>query len=184
MSTQANTAVYSLPSDYMGHLTIICDYKKLMRVGAREFDELEKTNDTENNSPQQLETSEGQVTPGFPEYYIDRGLYIELFPKPDDVYTLTLKYYALPASFTSDTDEDYMSRFHFESIIFGTSLRGAIFLDDTEKINIFKAAYDRSLSEIVAREKDKKQKDTHVRVKSWRDYEVESFRRMHRVKAS
>lgn len=182
VSTSADSATYSLPDDYMGHLTLLCDYKKLSRVGAREFDELYYTDDDESTASSQLELNVSSTsTEGFPEYYIDRGMYIQLFPRPDDTYTLTMKYSAQPADFTAGTDEDYMSRFHFEAIIFGAALRGAVFLDDQAKIEIFNKAYRMALDEIVKREKDTKSKDTHVRMKSWKDYELETFRRLTRI---
>lgn len=182
VSTSAGTATYSLPQDYMGHVTILCDYKKLTRIGAREFDELVYTDDEENEGSDQLQLDvSSDATSGFPEYYIDRGMYFELYPKPDATYTLTMKYYAQPDDFDSADDEDYMSRFHFEAIIFGASLRGAIFLDDMAKISIFTGAYKQAIDELIKREKDTKTKDAHVRFKSWKDYELETFRRLHRI---
>lgn len=182
VSTSASTATYSLPSDYMGHLTILCNYKKLVRVGAREFDELYYTGKIEQDNSDQLELQEGtDSTSSFPEYYIDRGMYIQLFPCPDTTYTLTMKYFAQPADFDTGDDDDYMSRFHFEAIIFGACLRGAIYLDDTTKIGIFTQAYKVAIEEIVRREKDTKVKDTHVRVKSHKDYDMATFRQLMRV---
>ncbi len=182
ISTSAGTATYSLPSDYMGHLTILCDQKKLTRVGAREFDELYYYEDDAITNPTTLQFNESDdATSGFPEYYIDRGMYIQLFPEPGDTYTITMKYYAQPANFTTGTDEDYMSRFHFEAIIFGAALRGAIFLDDVAKITIFKEAYGLAINEIVKREKETKVKDSHVRIKSWKDYDLSTFRQLQRI---
>lgn len=184
ISTTAGTATYALPTDYMGHLTILCDFKKLTRIGAREFDELYYYQDDELTSPTTLELAESDdATAGFPEYYIDRGMYIQLFPEPGSTYTITMKYYAQPANFTiaTGTDEDYMSRFHFEAIIFGAALRGAIFLDDAAKITIFKEAYGLAINEIVKREKETKTKDTHVRIKSWKDYDLSTFRQLQRI---
>lgn len=181
IETSAGTAVYSLPEDYMGHLTVLCEYKKLMRVGAREFDELLYTDDVEVSSVANLELTEGSGTSGFPEYYIDRGMNIELFPRPDAAYTITMKYYAQPANFTTGTDYDYMSTFHFEAVIFGAALRGALFLDDVGKVQAYKAAYGETLTDIIKKEKETKTKDTHIRVKSWKDYDLSTFRRLTRI---
>jgi hypothetical protein len=182
ISTSAGTATYALPSDYMGHLTLLCDEKKLARVGAREFDELYYYEDGVVTSPSTLQLDESDdATAGFPEYYIDRGMYFQLFPDPAATHTLTMKYYAQPGNFTTGADEDYMSRFHFEAIIFGTALRGAIYLDDAAKIPIFKDAYSATVGEIVKREKETKAKDAHVRIKSWKDYDLSTFRRLQRI---
>jgi hypothetical protein len=182
ISTSANSAIYELPTYYMGHLTVLCEYKKLARISAREFDELYYTRKGEETSPSTLELNEGSdATAGMPEYYIDRGMYIQLFPKPDAAYTVIMKYYAQPSDFGAGSAEDYMSRFHFEAIIFGAALRGSLYLDDIQKIENFRGAYDRSLQEIVKREKDTKTKDTHVRWKSSRDYDLIQFRQLMRI---
>lgn len=184
ISTSAGCGVYALPQDYMGHLTMLCNYKKLMRVGAREFDEREMTDDEKNTQPESLELTIDTMTTGFPEYYIDRGMYIEFWPEPDATYTIVMKYYAQPEDFYSIDDEDYMSRFHFEAIIFGACLRGSVFLDDNAKIGIFTAAYKSAVDEIIKKDQNIKTKDRHVRVKSWKDYKVEVFRQMFGVDAS
>lgn len=184
ISTSAGTATYSLPSDYMGHLTILCAYKKLSRVGAREFDELVYTDDTELTTSNQLELTESDdATSGFPEYYIDRGMCIQLYPNPDDEYTVTMKYYAQPVDFEVASDEDYMARFHFEAIIFGAALRGAVFLDDIQKQQVFKGAYEASVTEIVQREKETKQRDKHVRWKTYKDFHSDTFKRFMKFKS-
>jgi len=186
ISTSAGTAVYSLPADYMGHLTILCNYKKLMRVGAREFDELLYTDDAVIASPDNIELSEGSSYSGFPEYYIDRGMNIQFYPEPDAAYTITMKYYAQPADFftATGTDYDYMSTFHFEAIIFGAALRGALFLDDQGKIAVFTKAYSTAIADIVAKEKGTKTKDTHIRIKSWKDYDLSTFKRLTKISNS
>jgi len=182
VSTTATTATYSLPQDYMGHLTILCSFKKLTRIGAREFDALYYTEEEEDTTSRNLElTIDSEATCGHPEYYIDRGMYFQLFPCPDASYTVTMKYYAQPADFDSGDDEDYMSRFHFECIVFGACLRGAIFLDDITKIEIFTKAYKLAVEEIVRREKETKAKDKHTRLKSWKDYSTDTFRQFMRI---
>uniref|UniRef100_A0A6M3IN44 Tail tubular protein n=1 Tax=viral metagenome TaxID=1070528 RepID=A0A6M3IN44_9ZZZZ len=182
ISTSANSAIYELPAYYMGHLTVLCDYKKLSRISAREFDELYYTRKAEETSPSTLELNEGSdATAGMPEYYIDRGMYIQLFPKPDTTYTIIMKYYAQPEDLDEGSDEGYMERFHFEAIIFGTALRGSLYLDDIQKIQNFSQAYDRSLQEIVKKEKETKVRDSHVRWKSAKDYDLIQFRQLMRV---
>lgn len=180
ISTSASTAIYALPTDYMGHLTILCDYEKLSRVGAREFDELYYVDDTEATTSNVLETTDS-TTSGFPEYYVDRGMYIQLFPKPDSTHTVTMKYFAQPADLTDKTSSDYITKFHFEAIIFGAAYRGALYLDDIQKIQTFQQAYSGAIQEMIKREKEKQSRDTHVRWKSWKDYDLNAFKRMMRM---
>jgi len=180
ISTSAGSAVYSLPTDYLGHLVILSNSKKLTRLGAKEFEELIRTDEDERTSVAELVVN-GNADSGAPEYYIDRGMYIELYPNPDDTYIITLKYYAQPADFDTTDDEDYMSRFHFEAVIFGAALRGAIFLDDQAKIQIFMQAYDRAIIELLKRESEKNQRDKYIRVRSWKDYDLTAFKRLHKI---
>lgn len=188
ISTSAGSATYSLPQDYLGHLTIFAGSKKLTRVGPREFDELYGNNDDDESNVVWLTSETSQrdsATPsGAPDYYIDRGMYIQLWPIPDNTYTVLMKYYAQPADFTIGTDEDYVSRFHFEAIIYGAALRGAVFLDDDVKIQIFTQSYTTTVQEIIKREKEKYAKDMTVRMKSWKDYGLTTFKRLHKIKNS
>lgn len=178
--TSAGSAIYSLPEDYLGHLTMFCQSLKLARVGAREFDELTGIDTTPSDNTPYLTTR--NVSPsGAPEYYIDRGMSFELYPAPDSAYLVTLKYYAQPADFGITTDEDYISRFHFEVIIFGAALRGALFLDDEQKITNYTQAFKIMLGEMLSKEKEKQKMDNKFRVKSWKDFDLESFKRMLKI---
>jgi hypothetical protein len=129
MTTYSGSGTYALPTDYMGHLTVWCQNFKLAKVGAREFDELTGIDEETPSYAPTLFTQSDQ-TSGAPTYYIDRGMNIQFWPTPDSTYTVLMKYYAQPLDFTNTTDEDYISRFHFEAIIFGACLRGAVFLSN------------------------------------------------------
>jgi hypothetical protein len=191
MTTSAGSGVYALPSDYLGHLTIMLANKKLHRVGAREFDDLhveayENVDDdgvllTTTNSVNLSTTVSNNLDPGEPDYYIDRGMAIELFPVPDMEYTVTIKYYALPTDFSLDADEDYMCRFHPEAVIFGASLRGAVFMDDTVKIPVFESKFDKEMKKILYKEKQKEVTDLPIRMKSWKDFDALGFKRKMRL---
>lgn len=183
ITASAGSATYALPTDYLGHLVVLSNYKKLTRLGAKEFEELIRIDEEESTSSSQL-TLEANADSGSPEYYIDRGMYIQLFPTPDDDYTITLKYYAQPEDFTISTEEDYMSRFHFEAIILGAALRGAVFLDDIQKTQLYQQFYERAIGEIVTREGQKKQRDKYVRFRTYKDYDLEAFKRLHKISTS
>jgi len=168
----------------MGHLVIFCGKKKLERIGAREFDSLGET-DSDSTSffpmlPTETAVSDSQTT-GAPDYYIDRGMEIELYPVPDTAYTLTLKYYAQPELFNDPDDEDYVTRFHFEAVIFGAALRGALYLDDEQKKANYGAAYDAAIKEMINKEKGKIGADKRPRMKTWKDFDLYTFKRMTRM---
>lgn len=197
-STTAGTAKYALPTDYLGHLVVWVGAKKLMRVSPREFDELTLTEIDAEASPRLLTLEGGSsVTTtsiaGPPDYYVERGMEIEIYPTPDAVYTLRLKYYAQPTSYEVDTSsdstagdaddssEDYIMRFHPDSVIWGTALRASIYLDDERKMATFAAAYKSAIEEMIYREKQSLNEDMHPRMKDYRDYNLTTFKRMIRV---
>jgi len=190
VSTEAGSARYALPSDYLGHLTIFCDNKKLERIGAREFDSLGETDSTAVNFNAVLPT-ESSITDGYgsPDYYIDRGMEIDLYPIPGAIYTLTLKYYAQPVdwdltNYTAATlsgASDYISTFHPEAIIFGAALRGSMYLDDEQKKANYGAAYDAAIKEMINNEKFKIGADKRPRMKTWKDFDLRTFKRMTRM---
>lgn len=182
--TSAGSARYALPCDYLDHLDVFSNSKKLARVESREFDELTQTCSTYPDILEELFTESGvlnDLTRGTPDYYVVRGMEIQLYPTPDDIYTLTLKYYALPSDFSSDGDYDYISTFHPEAVIFGAALRGAIFLDDEQKKTTYAAAYDAAIKEMVRREKDRERRDVKIRMKTYKDYSLDTFKRIMKV---
>lgn len=186
-STIANTANYALPSDYLGHLELWVGSKKLVRLTGREADMLTETDvdatyntralTLEAGSSVSIDTSEGS-----PDYYIDRGMEFELWPIPDAVYTLKIKYYAQPTNFVISTDYDYISTFHFEAVIWGTALRGAMFLDDNDKKQTFKASYEEAIKEMVRREKQFAMEDQFFRVRDYRDFDLTTFKKLMKVR--
>jgi hypothetical protein len=190
-STEVGSARYALPSDYLGHLLLWSGAKKLMRLQQREFDELTLTDSNASANPRELSleagTSVGTTSiAGSPDYYVERGMEVDLYPTPNGVYTLTLHYYAQPTSYatgsTGDTGEDYIMRFHPETVIWGTCLRGAIYLDDEQKKANFAAAYKTTVEEMIQREKSSLLEDTHPRMKNWLDYDLQTFKRILRIK--
>jgi hypothetical protein len=182
------TARVALPTDYLGHLVIWMGAKKLMRVSAREFDELTSTDIDAGASPRQLTIESSVSTSSIsapPDYYVERGMEIDVYPTPDAAYTMTLKYYAQPEVYATgtggDTEEDYIMRFHPETVIWGAALRGSIYLDDEEKKANFAAAYQAATGEMILRERINLQEDTHPRMKDWKDFDLTTFKRMTRV---
>ena len=183
LSTESGSARYALPADYLGHLTIFCNYKKLERVGAREFDSLGETDSSASNFYPLLPTEDSTTdvdNTGSPDYYIDRGMEIDLYPVPDKVYTLSLNYYAQPSDWTKGDDSDYISTFHPEAIIFGSALRGALYLDDEAKKTSYAAAYDAAIKEMIQNEKRRGGADKRPRMKDYQDFDLVTFKRMTR----
>lgn len=190
-STTAGTERYALPTDFLGHLVMWCGSKKLMRMHPREFDELTETNSTAEASPRVLPLEAGSSVSSTsiaapPDYYIERGMEFDLYPTPDAVYTLTLRYYAQPEIWTvgteTDGDYDYISTFHPEAVIWGVCLRGSIYLDDEKKMATFASTYKTTVEEMITRERANAVEDQHPRMKNYSDYDLTTFKRMLRIK--
>ena len=183
-STTSGIKKYALPTDYLGHLMVWCANKKLMKIEPREADELTKTDSTQTAYPRAL-TTEGTsiidagTTSGPPDYYIERGMELELYPTPYGTYSLILSYYQQPTTWTAgqSASYDYMSTFHYEAIVWGASLRGAMFLDDDENTTKFGALYQKAVDDMIKREKDQLHADTHPRLKSYKDFDLTTFKR-------
>lgn len=190
-STSSGTAKYAMPSDYLGHAVLWCGSKKLVKLTPREFDELTQTDVDAAAVPRELTVESGTSTTttsisGPPDYYIERGMEFELYPTPDATYTLRIKYYATPSAWTTattyDDSYDYITTFHYDAVIWGTSLRGAVYLDDDAKKQNFAAAYNTAIQEMIKREKDFESEDQHPRMKTWTEYDLTTFKRMFRIR--
>jgi len=187
-STVAGTKRYALPSDYLGHLVVWCANKKLMKIDPREADELTKTDSAQTAYPRILtveggSTIDASTTSGPPDYYIERGMEVELYPTPNSTYTMTVSYYQQPASWSAaqSASYDYLSTFHYEAIIWGTCLRGAMYLDDDPNTEKFGRLYEKALGEMIKREKDTTHEDSHVRMKSYKDFQLTTLKRGFRI---
>jgi hypothetical protein len=192
-STVNGTSKYAMPLDYLGHSTFWCGSKKMVKLAPREFDELTLTDVDAAASPRELSVEPGTSTNitsigGPPDYYIERGMEFELYPTPDATYTLRIKYYASPTPWTTDstttddTQTDYITTFHYDAVIWGTALRGAIYLDDEVKKQNFAAVYNTSVQEMIKREKDFEVEDQHPRMKSWTEFDLTTFKRSFRLR--
>jgi hypothetical protein len=196
-STTAGTARYAMPTDYLGHAVLWCGSKKLSKLTPREFDELTQT-DIDASAEYRLLTTETSVNEssisGAPDYYVERGMEFEIYPTPDAVYTLKIKYYAQPTSWDPSNDgdsggvyddsTDYITTFHAEAVIWGAALRGAIYLDDEQKKANFSKVYDATVQEMIKREKEHETEDQHFRMKTWRDYDLATIKRLLKVRVN
>jgi hypothetical protein len=181
--TSAGSARYALPSDYLNHLNLFIETKKLVRIDPTEFDAVHGDDialDSTTAKTPYLYTT-GALEQGEPEYYIDRGLEFDLWPTPDGTYTLTMRYYAQPSAFTDDDDYDYITTFHTEAVIFGAAYRGAVYLEDKDKMAIYRDQYTTQINTLLQREKERKGADIGHRMKSWKDFNINQFKRLMKV---
>lgn len=173
LDTVAASAYYPLPSDYLDHFSVFCGDIKLTRYSLRNFDE--------NISSDSTGTIASNTASGTPYYYVLRGTQFQLYPTPDDAYEINLRYYARPSNFSASGDYDVVSNAYPEAIIFGTTVRTALYLEDTYNEQRFQQLYNAKLQEMLKNEREKITTDTHYRLKSWRDFEISHFGDMMRV---
>ncbi len=181
--TSAGCARYALPADYMNHLRLFVGTKKLVRIDPGEFDSVHGDDiaieATEGKTPYLFTT--GSLEQSEPDYYIDRGLEFDLWPIPDAAYSLLLCYFAQPTEFPSDVSSDYITTFHTEAVIFGAAWRGAVYLEDEQKTGKYSEQYRAQVSTILQREKDRKTTDLSHRMKSYKDFSPNQFKRLMKI---
>jgi len=184
VSTSAGSARYALPSDFIGSENIWLGTKPLTRLYLGERD-MSAPNDVDNSLGEVFLLSTESAMNGdnqsVPDYYVIRGFEIELWPVPDASYVMKLKYYAQPTDFTVGAASDHISNFHFDAIIWGSALRGAIYLDDDNKVQKYEAYYNKAIQKMIMKEKRKAAKDQHPRMKSYKDFYLATFKNKMRV---
>lgn len=168
---------YALSSDYLDHITLF--YRETSAFGKK----------LGRASPGTFDTM-GGLTPttcaasGQPEYYVIYGREIEVIPTPNNACTanrgeLKIRYYSQAPSLTADSDEDEMAIHHYEAIIYGACLRGALFLNDSVNMQKWGAAFEKEKGVMLQREKDKEVTDNKsIRMKHWSDYDVNVMKRV------
>lgn len=182
-TVSAGVARYALPNDYLSHLRLFIGTKKLIRFDPSEFEAVhaDKIDIGAGDAKTPYLYSTGSLEQSEPDYYIDRGLEFDLWPIPDNTYTLTLAYFAQPASFDDDTDYDYITTFHHEAVIFGAAWRGAIYLEDKDKESTYDAQYKDQVGMIVSREKERKTTDVTHRMRSVKDFSNQQLKRLMKI---
>jgi hypothetical protein len=87
-STEANVASYALPSDFSRFIDFYNTetHESLSSLGVKDYDE--------------LSTSTGR-----PYSYVALGSNLSLYPTPDGIYPLAMRYWKLPADMVADSDE-------------------------------------------------------------------------------
>lgn len=182
-TTSAGLSRYALPSDYLGHLNMFIGTKKLVRIAPSEFDSVHGSDidiqPTDGVAPY-LQTT-GSLEQDEPDYYIDRGMEFDLWPIPDGIYTVLLRYYANPIDFITDAAYDYITTFHTEAVIFGAAHRGAVYLEDEQKKTEYKQEYRDQIAIMIRNEKNRKASDLGRRWKSHKDFSPMQFRRIMKI---
>lgn len=83
-----------------------------------------------------------------PSYYTLMGSTIEVFPTPDQSYTLELAYYKDIPSMTNDTDANWLLAKAPDVYLYGALLQAAPYLKDVEETGLWLQAHDMVVAEL------------------------------------
>ncbi len=103
---------------------------------------------------------EGEDQYGYPEKYLREGCFARLWPTPDKVYTMTIKYWTTLADLANGQDPQIPQAWH-EIIKYGAVWRGYIDLGDFARANQMKT-HQISLIDSMAPVEAKEEFDTHT----------------------
>jgi hypothetical protein len=74
-----------------------------------------------------------------PTHYVREGCAVRLYPTPDDVYTLTMKYWTVLADLSDSNTDPCIPQSWHELILFGGIWRGYLRFGDYQRANNMKA---------------------------------------------
>jgi hypothetical protein len=132
-STVIGTTLYTLPADFARVRSVRrTDIQvELEAVGLRAID-------------RSISTS------GAPVYYAMDGANVHLYPGPDQVYPLELRYWKMPAALVADTDVPTIPADYHNLLIYSAVAEAYRAEDDLATAQGWQALYDKGLSEFAA----------------------------------
>lgn len=101
-----------------------------------------------NMSPDGLAT-EFSGAAGIPVAYSITGRTIKLAPPPADVVALRLVYFARIVSLNDSNPNNWLLLQAPDLYLYGTLLQASAFIDDPEKVALWKSAHDEALAEVL-----------------------------------
>lgn len=149
-NTVAGTRLYDVPSPFEALRSL-----SIEDINSLAHSVLKKTNIHEYES--KYTNSADQE--GKPEFYVREASSIRLLPTPDDIYTLTLKYWTVLADLSNDNPDSCLPQSWDEVILYGALWRLYIRLGDFTRGNQTKAHWVNLVNSLVPTE-SKEERDT------------------------
>jgi len=87
---------------------------------------------------------------GRPRYYALTGGEIEVFPTPGDSYTLEMAYVARPPALSDSNAANWLLTYYPDAYLYGTLMQAAPYLEDGERVGLWKSLYDNAIAGITA----------------------------------
>ncbi len=166
VSLVSGTALYDWPSDCIDEISLFYPTKNKPLV---------KVEDPAYMDALYYDGNDYDAT-GVPANYLLRGTQYEIYPIPDAAYTIYLRYYALPAALSNTGDQETIDTKIPEIIISAASLLGAIYLHDTELIDLFMGTTQIRHDNAVSQDNRRKAVNSTQRIMTFRDFNLAHFR--------
>ena len=87
---------------------------------------------------------------GRPQYYAMTDGSIEVFPTPDDTYTLEMVYYSKIIPLTDANTSNWVLTYYPDAYLYGSLMHSAPFLGDDNRLSVWAALYDNAINAINA----------------------------------
>lgn len=111
---------------------------------------------------------------GLPFLYYFIGDTVKLYPIPDAVYTVTVRYLAVPAELVNNTDSPILPKKHHRAVVLGALVDAYRMEDDNENASIFEGQFEKRL-QTMAEDVWKKQYDRPDRIYTLYDNDANEF---------
>jgi hypothetical protein len=112
-----------------------------------------KTKKLEYLLPEQIDEREMGSSSGEPKAYTFWGDELQLAPSPDAAYTIEIGYYAKLAAFSADADTNWVLTNHPDIYLYGSLSASEAFLQNDDRIAVWKTLYKQSIKELNDAEK-------------------------------
>jgi hypothetical protein len=164
-STSVNTVAandtLAVPSDFDKVLRMVIDANAQILEPARLDDVTSRFNGMLTN----------QALP-FLYYFI--GDTVKLYPIPDAVYAVTVRYLAVPTELSNNTDTPILPTKHHRAIVLGALVDAYRMEDDNENASVFEAQFEKRIA-TMATDVWKKQYDRPERVYTLYENDADEF---------
>ena len=118
-----------MPADFRKLLNVQYGEDELKPVSRREFDGLE-------------------ALTGTPEYYTLQGSQVILYPSPNSVGSLAIRYKRQVEALSDTNTTNWILEDHPDAYLYGSLVRGAIYTHDPDKAAIWGQMYERAIADI------------------------------------
>lgn len=102
---------------------------------------------------------------GEPQYYALTGGELEVYPTPDDTYSVDLTYLQTPTALSDSNTTNWVSTYCPDVYLYGSLVHSAPFLMDDPRIPVWQGLYEKALAEANAQSDKAKYGGTGLRMK-------------------